>query len=171
MIALWFLNDQYGCSSSCTLAIIDGQPQSTYFYSRPKSLSSRVAILISLAVMHSSTSLHDSITFMVMCIPGISSSLSDGCLWITRLLWRVVAQLCLVFYYSLSALIRLLSWMLLAIWLHCQVLHSLGTTCHPSIAKYFPLDQHLMHLFLSLVVLSCFRIPSLCIYEDFGSAI
>ena len=37
--------------------------------------SSKVAYLISFAVMQSGMSMHDSLTLIVMCMPGISSSL------------------------------------------------------------------------------------------------
>ena len=83
MIMMSSLKDQYGCTSS-TSASVDGQPCITYTDSMPKCSSARVASLVSSAVMQSGISVHDSTTFMVMHIPGISSSLSCGCAWIAK---------------------------------------------------------------------------------------
>ena len=49
--------------------------------------------------------------------------------------------------------------MLLAIALHYQVLHSLRTICHSSLAEDLLVDQHPMHLFLGILVLSHCKMP------------
>ena len=69
------LNDQCGHSSFNASDFVDGQPSNTYSDIIPKYSLSRVAKHISFAVIQSSTSMHDSIAFMLMLIPGISLSL------------------------------------------------------------------------------------------------
>ena len=59
VIVISSLNDQYGCSSFCPSAFIDGQLQSKYSESRLKCTLTRVATLISSAGMQSSVSVHD----------------------------------------------------------------------------------------------------------------
>ena len=75
MIATSSLNDQYGCSSFCTSAFVNGLPWSTDFDSMPQCSSSSVTLLISSAVMKSGMTMNDSIAFIVMHMPGIFSSL------------------------------------------------------------------------------------------------
>ena len=50
-------------------------------------------------------------------------------------------------------------WMILAIALKCQVLHSLGTTTHPSLAEDLPLCWHPMHLYLRIAAAFPWRKP------------
>ena len=98
MMAISSLDEQYSYSSSCTLAVVNGQPYSTSSDSMPKCLLSSVAFLISSALMQSGMSMHDSIALVVMHMPGISSSLFvSWCVWISNLQWITVVQVCIVF--------------------------------------------------------------------------
>ena len=80
MIVISSLKDQYGCISLCILALVDGQSQSTCSHKMPRCSLSRVATLISSAVMQSGISLLISIILMFMYIPDISSFLFVLCL-------------------------------------------------------------------------------------------
>ena len=85
MIAISSLNDQYVYRSFCTSGLVDGQTQNMKSDGMSMCSSSSAAIFISSAVMQSGFSVHDCIALMVMNIPGISSSLSHGCVWIASL--------------------------------------------------------------------------------------
>ena len=73
--AILSLNDQHDYSSFCTSAPADEQPHNTYSDSISKFSLTIIANLISSAVMQFGVSVPDSIAFMVMLIPGISTSL------------------------------------------------------------------------------------------------
>ena len=64
--------------------------------------SSNVAILIFSALIRSGISMHACIALMVSHVPGISSSLLYGCIWIASLGWIAVDQACTVFYGALA---------------------------------------------------------------------
>ena len=74
MIASSSQNDQYGCRSFYTKAMVNGQPQSMSSNSMHMCLSFSIANLMSSVSMQSGMSIHDSIALMVMHMPGISSS-------------------------------------------------------------------------------------------------
>ena len=97
MITISSLNGQYGFRSFCTSAFVKGQPCSMSSDSMPGCSSSSVAILISSSIIQFHVSVHDSIAFMVMHMPGISSSLFQGCVRITNLWWIIVVLVCIVF--------------------------------------------------------------------------
>ena len=82
MTAISSLNDLYGCSFFLYLSFGQLPAMDTYPDSKTNCSLSRVAYLFSLAVTLSDISVHDSIMFMIMPIPGILSS-------------QYVSQLCL----------------------------------------------------------------------------
>ena len=67
MVSISSLNDLYSCSYLVPQFFVNGKVL--------RCSSSKVTSLISCAVMQSGMSQHDSITLMVMHMPGISSSL------------------------------------------------------------------------------------------------
>ena len=101
MIVISSLNDQYGGRSFChgvwvlTVCLC--------------SLSS-VAIPISSGVMQYGISVHDSITLMVMHMPGfLHLCMSHGCVWIASLWWVAVAKACIVLLYYIDAFLIVFS--------------------------------------------------------------
>ena len=80
VIPFSYANDQYGFTSFCTSAFVDGQSHNTYSDHIPECSSSRVASHISSAITQSDISVH-------VCLPW-------GCVLIASLLWTVVVQLC-----------------------------------------------------------------------------
>ena len=79
MIVISSLNNQYGCRSFCTSALVSGQLQSIHSGSMPKHLSPSVDILISSAVLQSGISKHE---FMALMVIHMSEFL---CLFVSRL--------------------------------------------------------------------------------------
>ena len=73
--AILSLKDHYGCIPFRISAFAQVKPYNVYFDNIAMCSSSRVASHISSAVRHSRMFVHVSITFMVIFIPGISSSL------------------------------------------------------------------------------------------------
>ena len=99
---LWLLSHPWMTNKAAVLFVppvfLDGQPESTSSTKVLRWSSSRVAYIISPAVMQSSMSVHDSIRLMVMWMPYISLFLFVSWFaWIANLQWIVLTLICVVF--------------------------------------------------------------------------
>ena len=125
VITISSLNDQYGCGSFCTSALIHGPLCNVHSDSQYRCSSSVLADLISSALVHCGMSMCDSIAFMFMLIPCISLSLFVS--------WLCLDNQSLMNNWDLDLYsILLLSW-----WIHsnipCGLFNKLSTSL-PNIA-------------------------------------